>query len=50
MNSLVYAEDNKIPDKEFAPSTLGHLRPLEYLRVPRLKLPFVRVLTAGASK
>lgn len=29
---------------------LGHRRPLEYLRVPRLKLPFVRVLTARASK
>ena len=41
---------NKIPDKEFAPSTLGHQRSLEYLRVPRLRLPFARVLTARASK
>ena len=41
---------NRIPDKEFAPSTLGHQRSLEYLRVPRLRLPFTRVLIARASK
>ena len=41
---------NKIPDKEFAPSTLGHRRLLEYLRDARLKLPFVQVLTARPSK
>ena len=41
---------NKIPDKEFAPSTLGHQRLLGNLRVPRLRLPFARILTARASK
>ena len=41
---------NKIPDKEFAPSTLGHRRSLDYLRVPHLRLPFAQVLTARASK
>ena len=41
---------NKIPDKESAPSTLGHRRSLEYLRMPHFRLPFARVLTARASK
>ena len=41
---------NKIPDKELAPSMLGHRCSLEYLRVPRLRLPFTGVLTARASK
>ena len=41
---------NKIPDKEFAPSMLGHRCSLEYLRVPRLRLPFAQVLSARASK
>ena len=41
---------NKVPDKELAPSTLGHWRPLEYRKVPRLGLPFTRLLEAGASK
>ena len=41
---------NKIPDKEFAPSMLGHHCSLEYLRVPCLRLPFAQVLSARASK
>ena len=41
---------NKIPGKEFAPSTLGHRHSLEYLMVPHLRLPFTQVLTARASK
>ena len=41
---------NKIPDKEFAPSTLGYRRSLEYLRVPCLRLPYMWVLTARASR
>ena len=45
-----YVEDNKIPDKEFAPSTSGHRRSLEYIRVPCLRLPFGQVLKARASK
>ena len=41
---------SKVPDKELAPSTLGHQRPLEYQRLPRLRLPFAQVLEARASK
>ena len=41
---------NKVPDKELALSTLGHWCPLEYLRVPLLRLPFAWVLKARASK
>ena len=43
-------EANKVPDKEFAPSTLGHRRPLEYRGVPRLGLPLTWILKAGTSK
>ena len=39
-----------IPDKEFAPSTLGHRRPLEYWGVLRLGLPLAWILKAGTSK
>ena len=41
---------NKVPDKELAPSTLGHRHPFEYQRVSRLGLPLLRILEAGASK
>ena len=41
---------NKVPDKELVPSTLGHWLPLEYRRVPRLRLPFTWVLKARTSK
>ena len=37
-------------DKRFAPSTLDHRHPLEYQRMPRLRLPFTQVLEARASK
>ena len=43
-------EANKVPDKELAPSTLGHWHPLEYRRVPRLGLPLAWILKAGTSK
>ena len=41
---------NKVPDKELAQSTLGHRRPFEYRRVPRLGLSLLRILDAGTSK
>ena len=50
LNNLVYVEVNKVSDKELAPSTLGHQRPLEYRRVPHLGLPLAWILEAGASK
>ena len=43
-------EANKVPDKELAPSTLGHWHPVEYQGVPRLGLPLSGDLKAGASK
>ena len=43
-------ETNKVPDKELAPSTLGHRRPLEYWGVPHLGLPLAWILKAGTSK
>ena len=48
--TCIMQKTNKIPDKEFAPRTLGHRHLLEYLRVPPLRLPFAQVLTARASK
>ena len=41
---------NKVPDKELAPSTLGHRHPLEYQGVPGLGLPITWILKAGTSK
>ena len=41
---------NKVPDKELAPSTLGHRRPFEYWRVPRLGLSLLQILEARTSK
>ena len=41
---------NKVPEKELAPSTLGHGCPLEYWEVPRLGLPLAWILKAGTSK
>ena len=41
---------NKVPDKELAPSTLGHQHPLEQRGVPHLGLPHAWILEAGASK
>ena len=41
---------NKVPDKELAPSTLGHWRPFEYRRVPRLGLSLLGILEAGTNK
>ena len=41
---------NKVLDKELAPSMLGHRRPFEYRRVPRLGLSLSRNLKARASK
>ena len=41
---------NKVPDKEPVQSTLGHLHPFEYRRVPRLGLSLLRILEAGTSK
>ena len=38
---------NKIPDKELAPSMLGHRHPFEYQRVPRLGLSLLGILEAG---
>ena len=38
---------NKVPDKELASSTLGHQRPFEYRRVPRLGLSLLQILEAG---
>ena len=43
-------EANKVPDKELAPSMLGHRHPLVYQGVPRLGLPLTWILKAGASK
>ena len=43
-------EANKVPDKELAPSTLGHRCPLEYQGMPCLGLPLAWILKAGASK
>ena len=41
---------NKVPDKELAPSMLGHRRPFEYRRVPRLGLSLLWISEAGTSK
>ena len=41
---------NKVPDKELAPSMLGHWHPFEYWIVPRLGLPLSWILEAGTSK
>ena len=41
---------NKVPDKELAPSTLGHQHPLEQQGVPHLGLPLLWILEAGTSK
>ena len=43
-------EANKVPDKELAPSTLGHWHPVEYQGVPRLGLLLTWILKAGTSK
>ena len=40
---------NKVPDKELAPSTLGHQSPFEYQRVTRLGLPLLWILEAGTA-
>ena len=41
---------NKVLDKELAPSMLGHRRPFEYWRVPRLGLSLLQILEARISK
>ena len=41
---------NKVPDKELAPSTLGHRRPFEYWRVPRLGLSLLDVVSLHAPE
>ena len=50
LNTWFTWKANKVPDKELAPSTLGHQRPFEYRRVPHLGLPLLRILEARASK